>query len=235
MTEELLKNGYITFDIDTNHTELNRIYTELIDNEKFDALKISYNDVSDNNKTPFVNFIQNYVYLQPMDSMVEGIKVFEYRQQDQVLFYGADIGIHYHPHFAHKLHFESSISYVNAFSGFDSSISLIPQPRLSNTIRFDLNFGKFVNIKDLTLTHTYFMAQNNVANNEKPSSAYNLLDFSGTLQFLKKSNLSMNAGIKNILNEEYIDHLSRLKNIEMYAPSRTFFISLKWHFNNATQ
>ena len=184
---------------------------------------------------PFVNFIQNYVYLQPMDSMVEGIKVFEYRQQDQVLFYGADIGIHYHPHFAHKLHFESSISYVNAYSGFDSSISLIPQPRLSNTIRFDLNFGKFVKIKDLTLTHTYFMAQNNVANNEKPSSAYNLLDFSGTLQFLKKSNLSMNAGIKNILNEEYIDHLSRLKNIEMYAPSRTFFISLKWHFNNVTQ
>ena len=184
---------------------------------------------------PFVNFIQNYVYLQPMDSMVEGIRVFDYRQQDQVLFYGADIGIHYHPHFAHKLHFESSISYVNAYSGFDSSISLIPQPRLSNTIRFDLNFGKFVKIKDLTLTHTYFMAQNNVANNEKPSSAYNLLDFSGTLQFLKKSNLSMNAGIKNILNEEYIDHLSRLKNIEMYAPSRTFFISLKWHFNNATQ
>ena len=59
MKEELLKNGYITFDIDTNHTELNRIYTELIDNEKFDALKISYNSVSDNNKTPFVNFIQN--------------------------------------------------------------------------------------------------------------------------------------------------------------------------------
>ena len=59
MKEELLKNGYITFDIDTNHTELNRIYTELIDNEKFDALKISYHSVSDNNKTPFVNFIQN--------------------------------------------------------------------------------------------------------------------------------------------------------------------------------
>ena len=60
MKEELLKNGYITFDIDTNHTELNRIYTELIDNDKFDTLKISYNDVSDNNnKTPFVNFIKN--------------------------------------------------------------------------------------------------------------------------------------------------------------------------------
>jgi iron complex outermembrane receptor protein len=184
---------------------------------------------------PFVNYIQNYMYLQPLDSMVEGIKVFEYRQQKEVFFYGTDIGFHYHPHFAHKLHWESSFSYVNAFSGVDSSISLIPQPRLSNTLRFELNFGKFVVLKELTLSHTYCLAQNNVAFNETASSSYNLVDFSGTLQFLKKSNISLNAGVKNIFNEQFIDHLSRLKNIEMYAPSRTFFLSLKWQFNNVTK
>jgi iron complex outermembrane receptor protein len=167
--------------------------------------------------------------------MVEGIKVFEYRQQKEVFFYGTDIGFHYHPHFAHKLHWESSFSYVNAFSGVDSSISLIPQPRLSNTLRFELNFGKFVVLKELTLSHTYCLAQNNVAFNETASSSYNLVDFSGTLQFLKKSNISLNAGVKNIFNEQFIDHLSRLKNIEMYAPSRTFFLSLKWQFNNVTK
>jgi len=59
MKEELLKKGYITFDIDTNHNELNRIYTELIDNDKFNQLKISYNDVSNNNASPFNFFNLN--------------------------------------------------------------------------------------------------------------------------------------------------------------------------------
>jgi len=181
---------------------------------------------------PFVNYIQNYVFIQPIDSMVEGIKVFEYRQQNQVFFYGTDIGFHYHPHFAHKLHWESSFSYVNAHTGADSSISLIPQPRLANTLRLDLNLGQAIKFKDIALTYVFCLPQNNVAYNESQSSAYNLVDFSGTFEYSKKSRISLNVGVKNLLNQQYIDHLSRLKNIAMYAPSRTFFISLQWQLNN---
>ncbi|MBM3161286.1 MAG: TonB-dependent receptor [Bacteroidetes bacterium] len=181
---------------------------------------------------PFVNYIQNYVFIQPIDSMVEGIKVFEYRQQNQVFFYGTDIGFHYHPHFAHKLHWESSFSYVNAHTGADSSISLIPQPRLANTLRLDLNLGQAIKFKDIALTYVFCLPQNNVAYNETQSSAYNLVDFSGTFEYSKKSRISLNVGVKNLLNQQYIDHLSRLKNIAMYAPSRTFFISLQWQLNN---
>ena len=184
---------------------------------------------------PFVNYIQNYIYLQPIDSMVEGIKVFEYRQQNQVLFYGADIGFHYHPHFAHKLHWETSFSYVNAYSGSDSSISLIPQPRFSNTLRLDLNLGKIVKFKDLALTHTLCLPQNNIAYNETKSAAYHLVDFSASIEYSKKSRISLNLGVKNILNQQYIDHLSRLKNIAMYAPSRTYFISMQWQINNVNK
>jgi len=181
---------------------------------------------------PFVNYIQNYVFIQPNGSMVEGIKVFEYRQQNQVFFYGTDIGFHYHPHFAHKLHWESSFSYVNAHTGADSSISLIPQPRLANTLRLDLNLGQAIKFKDIALTYVFCLPQNNVAYNESQSSAYNLVDFSGTFEYSKKSRISLNVGVKNLLNQQYIDHLSRLKNIAMYAPSRTFFISLQWQLNN---
>ncbi len=181
---------------------------------------------------PFVNYIQNYIYLQPIDSMVEGIKVFEYRQQNQVLFYGTDIGFHYHPHFAHKLHWENSFSYVNAYSDSDSSISLIPQPRLSNTLRLDLNLGKIVRFKDLALTYTFCLPQNNIAYNESKSAAYHLVDFSASFEYSKKSRICLNLGVKNLFNQQYIDHLSRLKNIAMYAPSRTFFVSLQWQLNN---
>jgi hypothetical protein len=59
MKEELLKNGYIVFDIDTTNVELNEAYEESIDNNIFNFLKISFNSVSDNRQTPFTNFIEN--------------------------------------------------------------------------------------------------------------------------------------------------------------------------------
>lgn len=52
MKEELLKNGYIIFDIDEKNIEIE-------DNTKFNMLKISYNHVSDNRESPFGNFNQN--------------------------------------------------------------------------------------------------------------------------------------------------------------------------------
>jgi hypothetical protein len=59
MKEELLKNGYIVFNIDTTNVELNKAYEESIDNNVFNFLKISFNSVSDNRQTPFTNFIEN--------------------------------------------------------------------------------------------------------------------------------------------------------------------------------
>jgi outer membrane receptor protein involved in Fe transport len=41
------------------------------------------------------------------------------------------------------------------------------------------------------------------------------------------SPIYIGVGVKNILNEVYIDHLSRLKNIQMPHPGRNFYISLK--------
>jgi outer membrane receptor protein involved in Fe transport len=35
-------------------------------------------------------------------------------------------------------------------------------------------------------------------------------------------------GVKNILNERFIDHLSRLKNIAMPAPGRNFYLSVQF-------
>jgi serine/threonine-protein kinase len=39
-------------------------------------------------------------------------------------------------------------------------------------------------------------------------------------------------GCKNLLNEQYIDHLSRLKNIEMPAPGRNVYVSLNYRIKS---
>ena len=178
---------------------------------------------------PFINQIRNYIYLQPVDSLVDNIPVFEYRQLSSVLFYGGDIGFHYHPHFAHNLHIESSVSLIYAQTKSDSSISLIPQPRFQNSVRYSFNMGKKVTLKELFVQYTLMGAQNNVAFIETPSNAYHLLDASLSFEIKGKQPIQFNLGCKNILNVRYIDHLSRLKNIGMPGAGRNFYVSFTYN------
>ncbi len=178
---------------------------------------------------PFINQIRNYIYLQPVDSLVDNIPVFEYRQLSSVLFYGGDIGFHYHPHFAHNLHIESSVSLIYAQTKSDSSISLIPQPRFQNSVRYSFNMGKKVTLKELFVQYTLMGAQKNVAFIETPSNSYHLLDASLSFEIKGKQPIQFNLGCKNILNVRYIDHLSRLKNIGMPGAGRNFYVSFTYN------
>jgi iron complex outermembrane receptor protein len=163
--------------------------------------------------------------------LVDNIPVFEYRQLSSVLFSGGDIGVHYHPHFAHNLHIESSVSLIYARTKSDSSVSLIPQPRFQNSLRYSFNFGKKIMLKELFLQYTFMGAQNQVAFIETPSRAYNLLDVSLSFEIRGEIPIQLNLGCKNILNERYIDHLSRLKNIGMPGPGRNFYLSFTYNLS----
>ncbi len=180
---------------------------------------------------PFLNRITNFIYIQPVDSIVNGLPGFNYKQVDEVLFYGSDIGIHYHPHFAHNLHFESTFSWVQTQRATDSSISMIPPARFTNSIRYDFNIGKKLQFKDVMVQHTFMTAQNKVAFNETRSPSYQLVDASLRFIWNIKTPLHLQLGCKNILNSNYIDHLSRLKNIEMPSPGRNFYLSLNFFIN----
>lgn len=177
---------------------------------------------------PFVNYIRDYIYLQPMDTLMDGIPAFSYVQNNQVMFYGLDVGFHFHPHFAHGLHWEVSASYIAVNALGDSSVSLIPQPRLMNTLRYELNLGKKIRLKDVVVQSTLMGPQNQVAFNESTSNAYHVLDAAFSLILGKKEEFVVKMGARNLLNTTYIDHLSRLKNIQMPFPGRNIYVSLAY-------
>ena len=154
--------------------------------------------------------------------------VFEYQQTKKVLFLGGDIAYHFHPHFAHKLHWEISASYICPFSGSDSSISLIPQPRLMNSIKYEFALGKKIQLKDLHLQSTILGGQNQVAFNETPSNLYHLFDLGMLISIGRTDQLTLNIGVRNLFNARYIDHLSRLKNISMPSPGRSLYMSINY-------
>ena len=74
-------------------------------------------------------------------------------------------------------------------------------------------------------------AQNKVAFNELPSDAYNLVNVSLNAAINLKQAIGLSIGCKNIFNEQFIDHLSRLKNIEMPGMGRNFYVSLNFLIN----
>ena len=181
---------------------------------------------------PFLNNIQQFIYLQPIDSMVDNLPVFAYKQLNKVLFYGSDFGVHYHPHFAHDLHMEATYSYLNVLTSTDSSVSMIPPGRFMMSLRYQLGLGKKIQFKDLLVQYTYMNKQSKLAFNETASPSYQLLDASVQLKWNGKTPVDVQFGCRNILNASYIDHLSRLKNISMASPGRNIYISITFNINN---
>lgn len=227
-SSELLANGFhhgaLRFEIgDENLKPEKAIQLDLTFELKNEHLVLIIN--------PYVNSISNFIYIQPKDSIANGLPVFEYRQLTNVLFYGTDLGFHYHPHFAHNLHLESTFSFVQTQTDSDSSISLLPPSRLVTSLRYTFDWGKKIQLKDVLVQHTYMAAQNRVAFIETPTPAYHLVNAS--LQFLwnLKSPIAFNIGCKNLLNANFIDHLSRLKNIQMPSPGRNFYLSIQFNIN----
>lgn len=181
---------------------------------------------------PFYNYIQNYIQIEPTDTIIDGAKVFNYVQSDDVSLYGIDVGVHYHPHFAHWLHFETSYSYIRGENLRGSSLSLMPQARINSFLKVNFSGNKKFKISQIILQHQYYFSQDKTAELETPSSEYHLLNFGMNFLWNLKTPIEIGVGAKNIFNTSYINHLSRLKNIEMQHPGRSFYIKIGYTINN---
>ncbi len=178
---------------------------------------------------PYVNYIRDFISLQPVDSVVDGIPVFKYSRVPEVYFYGFDAGFHFHPHFLHELHLEMTGSFIDTYTELDSSIAFLPQPRIQTQLKYELNIGSKFKVKELVLQHVWMGDQTRISFYETPSEHFNLLDLGINFTVGTKETIEWSVGCKNLLNETYIDHLSRLKNIQMPGPGRNFYVNLKYN------
>src|SRR5690606_22648169 len=123
----------------------------------------------------FYNSINNYIYLQPTGESIQNNPVYQYTQNDSKL-YGAEIGLHLHPHPIDWLHFESTFeTVIRKLSDTDQYIPLIPANTLTNPLRVEREGKKLKNsYAFLTLKNTF--NQNKVGNFETPTQAYTLLN-----------------------------------------------------------
>lgn len=223
-TSELLSNGV--------HEGTNRYEKgdTSLNNETATQIDISYDYISDNFRfsvNPFYNYIKNYIFLQPTNSVIDNNPVYQYTQKDAYL-YGGEMGFHYHPNQLHWLHLESNLATVFAEDTNKKALPLIPQTKLNSTISASLKLGHKFQITKVFLQHIYKFKQPRIGLFETESKAYQLLNLGvNTKLKTKKSFLDIDFGVKNLANVTYIDHLSRFKNLGIPNQGINFYVSLK--------
>lgn len=177
---------------------------------------------------PFYSLFQNYIYINPSDSMIDNLTIYHYKQMDQADLYGIDLGVHYHPHFAHFMHIESSFSSISIQGETKNAIAFIPQNRINTFLKFSIKMKQKFKLEQIVLQHSIYFKQTQIAFYETPSKMYNLINAALNFKWDLKTPIYFDLGFKNITNESYINHLSRLKNIQLESPGFNFYFSVKY-------
>lgn len=178
----------------------------------------------------FYNSINNFIYYRKLESVFGGdsildlngeeLMAFQFDQHDAKL-YGAEMNLDIHPHPLDWLHVENTFSYVRGRLSEEQdgskNLPFIPAARLVNEVRGDFNKkGKKVRNLFLSLQLDNTFAQNNAFtgyNTETATKGYSLLNagFGGDFMNKGKTLFSIYLAANNLTDEDYQNHLSRLK------------------------
>ncbi len=178
----------------------------------------------------FYNNIFDYIYIAPTGDEIEDFDIYTYVQNDAYLF-GGEIGIHLHPHPMDWLHFESLYETVIGKQKEGGYLPRIPANKLDNTFRAEFDIDQWLDFGYVFLNLESTFKQNKVSDFEDTSDSYNLLNFGfGGNVLFGKLKTSVNFTIKNILNKEYISHLSVLNEEGIPNPGINFVFGIKLNY-----
>ncbi|HQE33265.1 MAG TPA: TonB-dependent receptor [Flavobacterium alvei] len=177
----------------------------------------------------FYNHINDFIYTSPTGIVLDNNDVFEYIQNDAKLF-GGEIGLHFHPHPLDWLHYETSFETVTGKKQDGDYLPLIPANNWNNTIRAEFKIKNWLEDSFASLNVSTTFNQNNVNDFETKSNGYTLLNlgFGGKVS-IGKTAFNVNLNGNNLLNKQYISHLSRLKTDSIPNIGRNIVLGLNFN------
>ena len=159
----------------------------------------------------FYNNINNYIFISPNGNTIDTNFVYDYLQNNAVL-YGGETGIHLHLHEIDWLHMTSSYEMVIGKLENNLSLPLIPANQWKNNFRANFDVSKNIKNSFVFLQANYTFNQKKIGNFETKTNDYLLLSSGvGTDIQLKKATFNLFLTATNLLNKQYVAHLSRLK------------------------
>ena len=179
----------------------------------------------------FINSIKNYIYLAPTGAIQDDYTVYQY-EQDNAQLYGGEIGLHLHPHPYDWLHIDSSYEMVIGQLDDDTYLPLIPanqwknQLRLTNDTKHTVLEKYYLNIG---INHTF--KADKISAFEAPQDAYTLLNTSLGADFkFKKISINTTLSVHNLLDKEYISHMSVLREHDVPNLGRNIIVGMNINF-----
>lgn len=177
----------------------------------------------------FYNHINNYIFISPTSDYIDDNLVYNYTQANSAL-YGGEAGIHFHPHPIDWLHYTSSFESVTGKMDNGENLPLIPANKLNNTFKVEIKSLNWLKKSYVSVNLETYLKQNKVSAFESQSNDYTLLNcgLGGNLSLFKMK-FEFNLSGNNLLNKEYISHLSRLKNDGIPNIGRNIMLGLNFN------
>ena len=118
---------------------------------------------------PFLQYITDFITINPTDSFVNQYRVYNYSQFDKVEFKGVEMNLHYHPHQLHNLHFEQSYSFLQTENTHTKyGLALVPANSIKTKILFKFNdYEMLLKFNDVSIYHIYKFKQDSYAEYDK--------------------------------------------------------------------
>lgn len=177
----------------------------------------------------FYNHITNYIFIQPTGAEIDGNIVYNYTQNNAALF-GGETGIHFHPHPFDWLHITSSYEMVIGQQRGNLDLPLLPANVWKNNFKASFNVNSTFKNAYVFVQANYTLAQNRISSFETPTPDYLLLGSGiGTDVHWNKLNFKLFVTGTNLLNKEYIAHLSRLKSDGVFNMGRNIVLGLNFN------
>lgn len=180
--------------------------------------------------SPFINFFENFIYLNPTPTYYETLQIYEYTQS-KVIRYGGEAWIG--TNVTDALRLDASVEYVlsQQTSGPKKDFTLPFAPPLSGLISASYRFKDVLFLEsprimaDLRIT----AAQNDIVPPEEKTEGYQVLNISTTTGiplFGREKPAQLRIKLNNVFNTEYYDHTSFYRLIDVPEAGRNLSVSM---------
>jgi iron complex outermembrane receptor protein len=181
--------------------------------------------------SPYFNYIRDFIYLQPTAQIIDDTPVYNYLQTNAFL-YGGEAGVHFHPHPLDWLHLEASYSNTFGRNIDNDYLPLMPSQKIKANVSLIFSTKNILKKYSFYVQNLYSFAQNQVAELETKTPAYNLINAGANFEFqFGKQKILLNIAANNLLNERYFDHLSRYKTEDILNMGRNVVAKIGYFFN----
>jgi len=179
----------------------------------------------------FLNHFFDYIYLDPTDEEWYGFPVYRYRQHNADI-YGLEAILSITPSLVKGLKLSAAYSGLVGKLGNGEYLPWMPAQKVTPEVRY--TYREEQQWSTYGFVNSDFVLEQDLVNPmEKSTPAYTLVNAGLGFEYKAHSvSYELNVVANNLLNEDYYDHLSRLKNYGILNMGRDISIHLKIKFIN---